>query len=38
LMIRGLPPAHALKPTLITFGLGLAFLCLGMLGATRGLD
>lgn len=38
LMIRGLPPAQALKPTLITFGLGLAFLCLGMLGATRGLD
>lgn len=38
LMIRGLPPEHALKPTLITFGLGLAFLCLGMLGAARGLD
>jgi ABC-type multidrug transport system permease subunit len=38
LMIRGLPPEHALKPTFITFGLGVAFLCIGMLGAMRGLD
>lgn len=35
LMIRGLGPSHALWPTAVTLGLGMAFLCAGVLGARR---
>lgn len=38
LMIRGLDPMHAVWPSLITFGLGLGFLAVGVLVAARVYD
>jgi ABC-type multidrug transport system permease subunit len=35
LMIRGLKPTHALWPSMVTLALGIAFLCVGVIGARR---
>jgi hypothetical protein len=34
-MIRGLQPSSALWPAAITFGLGLVYLIVGILGSSR---